>query len=107
VEARLSLLSVLADVIKYGPTAEKVLGVVDQIDAIDGGGLFAKVETVLLRNGIDVEGALAGSVAAMADPVVTAIQVKLNSLGASPTLEVDGILGPATVRAISARLTGS
>jgi peptidoglycan hydrolase-like protein with peptidoglycan-binding domain len=60
-----------------------------------------QVEAVLLKNGINVEAMVKGASVA-SDPSIVLIQQRLNKLGAG--LDVDGILGPVTLKAISQAL---
>ncbi len=89
------------------PEAEKAFSIFDQIDAIDGGGLFDKINAVLLANGINVASMVASATGTASGgfpdlTTIKGIQTALNTLGASPVLNVDGSIGTDTAAAILA-----
>ena len=85
----------------YGSAVEKAVSIIKQIDAIDGGGLFEKVEKVLKSNGVDVAALMSAAGSSTDLTTIKGIQNGLNLLlKPNPPLAVDGDYGALTFKAM-------
>ena len=93
----MSVLTILMTALRlwftYGDLAERVIGVVQDLAALENGGFFQKFEQILAGRGFDVSQITEGGAPGFTD--VRVIQAALNLAATSPAIPVTGVLdGP-------------